>query len=233
MQDLVDGVILSLQELFEEHRKEFARKTHPTAMRIIGVTNPNSQLVVKELTVQTSTYTVQEKINLVHLLFSTNIFECQYVGLEFLKANKKALLALTAGDITKMFVNMDNWVSTDTFAITVTGFAWREGIISTQQIESWAKSKNVWTRRIALVSTVALNLKSRGGKGDVERTLRICSLFIHDHQEMIIKALSWALRELAKRFPSDVNDFLQKNKSSLHKRVIREVTKKLETGLKN
>jgi len=50
---------------------------------------------------------------------------------------------------------------------------------------------------------------------------------------MVIKALSWALRELAKRDNKAVKTFLNKNEQSLASRVVREVNNKLKTGLKN
>jgi len=50
---------------------------------------------------------------------------------------------------------------------------------------------------------------------------------------MVIKALSWALRELSKRDADSVNNFLQKHEEALAPRVVREVKNKLQTGLKN
>jgi 3-methyladenine DNA glycosylase AlkD len=50
---------------------------------------------------------------------------------------------------------------------------------------------------------------------------------------MVVKALSWALRELSKRDPNAVRAFLAKHAKALAPRVIREVNNKLVTGLKN
>jgi 3-methyladenine DNA glycosylase AlkD len=50
---------------------------------------------------------------------------------------------------------------------------------------------------------------------------------------MIIKALSWALRELAKIDKAPVIAFINEHIDHLHKTVIREVTNKLNTGYKN
>lgn len=58
----------------------------------------------------------------------------------------------------------------------------------------------VWRRAVS-VSTVPLNMKSRGGIGDPQRTLAVCDLLIADRDDMVVKALSWALRELAEREP--------------------------------
>jgi 3-methyladenine DNA glycosylase AlkD len=50
---------------------------------------------------------------------------------------------------------------------------------------------------------------------------------------MVEKALSWALRELGKRHPAAVRDFLARHDGALGARVRREVGNKLGTGLKN
>lgn len=76
--------------------------------------------------------------------------------------------------------------------LALSGPAWRQGQIQDQAIAEWAKSTVRWWRRAALVSTVPLNFKARGGWGDAPRTLRICALLIGDRDEMIVKALSWA-----------------------------------------
>jgi 3-methyladenine DNA glycosylase AlkD len=83
------------------------------------------------------------------------------------------------------------------------------------------------------VSTVALNNKARGGSGDTDRTLMICDMLVEDRDDMVVKALSWALRELSKRDPEAVRKFMQENKRRLAPRVTREVNNKLQTGLKN
>ena len=86
---------------------------------------------------------------------------------------------------------------------------------------------------MALVSTVALNLKSQGGTGDINRTIEICELAVDDHHDMINKALSWALREVSKRDKKTVEEFIRKYENRLSKRVLREVKHKLEKGTKN
>ena len=90
----------------------------------------------------------------------------------------------------------------------------------------------MWWRRAALVSTVALNVRSKGGKGDVRRTLAVCSLLVDNHEDMVAKAMSWSLRELIIHDPQAVLKFLDEHKQKLTARVKREVKNKLITGLK-
>ena len=100
-------------------------------------------------------------------------------------------------------------------------------------IHGWARSANRWWRRAALVSTVPLNNKSQGGEGDTYRTLQVCRLLERDRDPMVTKAMSWALRELSKRDPRAVREYLAARRDVLPAIVLREVTNKLRTGVKN
>lgn len=78
-----------------------------------------------------------------------------------------------------------------------------------------------------------LNLRAAGGTGDAARTLDICTRLVADRDDMVVKALSWALRELAFWDIDSVLAFLAAYDAVLAPRVKREVNNKLTTGLKN
>jgi len=48
---------------------------------------------------------------------------------------------------------------------------------------------------------------------------------------MVVKALSWALREVVAHDPIPVEDFIDMHRARLAPRVLREVSNKLRTGL--
>jgi 3-methyladenine DNA glycosylase AlkD len=128
---------------------------------------------------------------------------------------------------------MDSWPAVDCFACYLAGPAWRQRQIGDSVVRRWSRSRNRWWRRAALVATVPLNNKTRGGFGDATRTLDICRLLMDDRDPIVVKAMSWALRELAKRDPRSVREFLEKQRGNLASQVVREVQNKLTTGLKN
>jgi len=144
-----------------------------------------------------------------------------------------AARSLNSGTLKSLGAGIDSWGAVDSFACYLAGPAWREGQVPDSLLASWAHSKDRWWRRTAVVSTVALNNKARGGSGDVDRTLRICQLLVADRDPMVVKALSWALRELSKRDSAAVKKFLAENRSVVAPLVVREVNNKLKTGLKN
>lgn len=158
-----------------------------------------------------------------------------YRGLpyELIRSHRAAFQSIGEAELEEFGRGISSWWSVDSFARTLAGPAWLRGQVSDGLIHKWAHSEDRWWRRAALVSTVALNMRSRGGTGDVPRTLEVCRLLVDDHDDMLVKAMSWALRELVVHDPDAVSEFLSENEDVLAARVKREVRNKLTTGLKN
>ncbi|MFZ1083491.1 MAG: DNA alkylation repair protein [Terracidiphilus sp.] len=149
---------------------------------------------------------------------------------EMISQHRPAFEHLTADDLMKFGEGIHNWSTVDCFAMYLSGPMWARGIISNRTVQAWAHSQDRWWRRAALVSTVAL---SRCGKAkDFIRVARICTLLVEDRDDMVVKALSWALREAAKKHPNQVRSFVVEHQVTLAARVKREVNNKLTTGLK-
>jgi 3-methyladenine DNA glycosylase AlkD len=160
----------------------------------------------------------------------------EHLAYEIFRACPPAVLALTPGEIEAMLPSLHDWKSVDGFACFVSGVAWREGVLTDRAVLAWTRDESVWVRRAALVSTVPLNLAARGATnpdGEPAKTLAVCARLVDDHEDMIVKALSWALRELARRDARAVRDFLRTHDDALAARVKRETRNKLTTGLKN
>jgi 3-methyladenine DNA glycosylase AlkD len=157
----------------------------------------------------------------------------RFIGDELIASRPDALAILDRTQLERLGSGISSWDQVDCFACYLSGPAWREGRIDDKAIVHWAGSKDRWWRRAALVSTVPLNVKARGGRGDARRTLRICTLLIEDRDEMVVKALSWALRALAGQDPEAVRRFVKENETRLPALVRREVLRKLATGRKN
>ena len=159
--------------------------------------------------------------------------EQRLVAYELVHYHSATLRSLGEQELELLGRGIASWDAVDTFACYLSGPAWREHQVSDGLIERWAHSPDRWWRRAALVSTVPLNLKARGGRGDTARTLLICRLLVTDRDDMVVKAISWSLRELSRRDQEAVRDFMAENEGRLTARVVREVQHKLATGLKH
>jgi 3-methyladenine DNA glycosylase AlkD len=157
----------------------------------------------------------------------------RFVAYELLRVHEGARALVGERALLRLGRGMDRWEAVDCFSVYVAGPAWREGRVGDATIHRWARSADRWWRRAALVSTVPLNSRAHGGRGDPGRTLRVCRILEGDRDPMVVKALSWALRELSKRDPAAVSNHLRARRGALAALVLREVRNKLETGLKN
>jgi 3-methyladenine DNA glycosylase AlkD len=229
----VKEIIEALSELGSSERREKMKNYVPTRQQMIGVSNPDIKKLLKEIRVEYDPSSPIQWIMLCKDLVATGVFECQILAFEMIGRDKKLLNALEYRDLAALGRNLDNWASVDHYSVGIYGVLWGKGVVKDRHINTLLKSNNFWDRRMAVVSTVALNLKSRGGTGDTARTLAVCERVVVDHHDMIQKALSWALRELSKRDREALITFMDRHENRLANRVVREVNHKLEFGTKN
>ena len=157
----------------------------------------------------------------------------RWAAYELIRFHRAAFASLDDRFLADLAVGLDSWDSVDAFARTLSGPAWAHGRMSDSLVDRWSASPDRWLRRAALVSTVSLNRPREGGRVDAPRTLAICERLVADRDDMVVKALSWALRELSRQDPESVRAFIARHEAGLAPRVKREVANKLRTGLKN
>jgi 3-methyladenine DNA glycosylase AlkD len=233
VEELTRAIEADLQGASDPQRKTFTSGYFPTELDILGVSAPEIRTVVSRYSRELRPAPPEAVLRLAQELVDRRIHELRPVGYELLARRPDATDRLTRKDVERLGRGNDNWASVDAYALTIAGPAWRRGRISDRAVASWARSPNPWWRRTALVSTVSLNVKSRGGKGDVPRTLTVCDMLSEDREPSVIKALSWALRALIQHDRSVVEEFLARHRGRLPSLVLREVRSKLETGRKN
>lgn len=233
LNNIIEELHQSFLQLMDKGRKEFAIISYPSILKIYGVKNPDLKLILKELSVICKDFPATQKMELAKLLINEGYMETVQLAYEFIGLEKKALELFTEADFNDFTKGMDNWVCVDTFGVHVFGIAWRNQQISTNFIHQLAKHPNFWMRRLALVATIPLNMKSRGGKGDIDKTLAVCELLLNDRHDMVVKALSWSLRMLSSIGKNEVENFMVKHQVVLHARIKRELNNKLTTGKKN
>jgi 3-methyladenine DNA glycosylase AlkD len=81
---------------------------------------------------------------------------------------------------------------------------------------SWVRSKSLWERRIAIMSTFAFIRK-----GDYTDTLRIAEILVYDSEDLIHKATGWMLREIYKRDSRAASLFLGSYASIMPRTMLR------------
>ncbi|MFA6587650.1 MAG: DNA alkylation repair protein [Patescibacteria group bacterium] len=79
-----------------------------------------------------------------------------------------------------------------------------------------AKSKNLWERRISVLSTFTFIRQN-----DFKDTLRISGILLNDKHDLIHKAVGWMLREIGKRNKKIEENFLKKYYRQMPRTMLR------------
>ncbi|HRG37283.1 MAG TPA: DNA alkylation repair protein [Bacteroidia bacterium] len=121
---------------------------------------------------------------------------------------------------------IDNWDLVDRSAPYVIG-----GYLADKPraiLYKLAKSKNVWERRTAIVSTYFFIRQD-----EVDDTFELAQLLINDKEESMHKAIGSWIREAGKRDERRLIQFLDKNKESMPRVMLRYAIEKLNKKLKD
>jgi 3-methyladenine DNA glycosylase AlkD len=187
----------------------------------------------REFTKRLKSSPPKEVMNIAATLLESPEGVHRWVAYELIHHHKPALAQINAQSLERLGRGMSSWDQTDVFGIYLAGPVWQARQIADGVIHKWACSSDRWWRRATLVATVPLNSKSHGGRGDIRRTLEVCRMLESDRDPIVVKALSWALRVLAKVEPQAVRRYVSERGPLLATLVQREVRNKLATGLKN
>lgn len=124
---------------------------------------------------------------------------------------------------------VNNWDLVDASAEYVVGPWWRsQGAGGRRARLALARSKSLWERRIAVLSTFH-DIKV----GDSGPALEICALLLADREDLIHKATGWMLREVGKRVSrEDLIAFLDEHAAEMPRTMLRYAIEHLEPDLR-
>lgn len=116
---------------------------------------------------------------------------------------------------------INNWDLVDRSApYVVGGYLWDK---PRKILYTLARSKNVWERRTAIVSTYFFIRK-----GDIKDTFQIAELLLNDKHDLIHKAVGSWIREAGKKDQKMLLDFLNNHAGKMPRSMIRYAVEKLD-----
>jgi 3-methyladenine DNA glycosylase AlkD len=121
----------------------------------------------------------------------------------------------------RRFESINNWDLVDGSAEFIVG-DWLLSKKDRSVLIRWAKSKHLWTRRIAILSTFAF-IKA----GEYKDAFRIAEMLLNDKEDLMHKAVGWMLREVGKRVSEEkLRSFLKKNAAWMPRTALRYAIEK-------
>lgn len=155
--------------------------------------------------------------------------EGKWLAYELIRHHKAAFAEVSPLVIERFVERAASWYAVDALGTILSGALWAAGRIPDATVDAWARSDERWLRRSALVATVGRNAV----EPDPGRTFALCLRLAGDRDDMVEKAVSWALRWLAQKDRTAVDAFMDEHGEGFRPRVRREVGYKLAAGLKS
>lgn len=115
---------------------------------------------------------------------------------------------------------INNWDLVDLSAPSIVG-GWLWGR-DRRILDRLARSKSLWERRIAIVSTARFIRE-----GDLAPTLRLAAALLRDPHDLIHKAAGWMLREAGKRDLPALERFLARHAATMPRTMLRYAIERL------
>jgi 3-methyladenine DNA glycosylase AlkD len=154
----------------------------------------------------------------VALLLASPIHEHRLAALEILVAQYERGAQADRKKIVEFYLRhtegINNWDLVDASAPYILGEHLKTR--SRCLLIQLAKSKSLWKRRMAIVSTLTL---IRGG--ETADTFQIAEILLCDPHDLIHKAVGWALREAGKVSKPELLAFLSKHYASISRTTLR------------
>ncbi len=111
---------------------------------------------------------------------------------------------------------INNWDLVDLSAPRIVGRHLYDNGPDSSILHQYAKSIDLWEKRIAIVSTMYFI-----SKGSFDETLSITEQLMQDKHDLIHKACGWMLREVGKKDESVLKKFLSKHYKKMPRTMLR------------
>ena len=158
----------------------------------------------------------------IKILLASEVHEARLTGLLILvAAYQKAPSDVERAKIFKFYLSqtgrINNWDLVDLSAPNIVGDFCVRQPENFALLKKLAKSKNLWERRVAMVSSFAF-IKN----GSSEEAFELAEMLLDDAHDLMHKAVGWMLREAGKRVSrAHLEKFLAKNLKRMPRTALR------------
>ncbi len=220
-------VLATLEAQADPARAADMARYHKAQRLYLGLGNPVLNDLARDLRGQVS---LDTRLDLARGLWDSDVHEARLLAAKLLtqariRPDDQAVWAL----ITSWVPDFDAWAVADHAAM-----AGQKRLIADptrlDDVEGWVHSDHMWTRRAALVFTLGFTKSRHPKAAEVDARARVlgwAAEIATSREWFLQKAVAWWLRDLSKRDPQAVTDWLSAHEDSLKPFARKEAAKYL------
>ena len=227
--DWLKEIRQALENLATPERKASTLKFFKHPVQVIGVSNPMTQAVgrniIKEIKGESKEWTFQ----LAECLFKTGYLEEALLACQIVISQKRNFEE-TDFKIFENWVNLyiHNWAVCDTFCNQSIGHLLMKHPSCVQEILPWCLYDNLWMRRACAVSFIYPAKRELY----IEEQLNIALVLLEDKEDMVQKGYGWMLKVLSQKRLTLVFNFIEQYKDRMPRTALRYAIEKMPKNLK-
>lgn len=211
--------------------REGSLRVAPTRLEVIGVGTPALRAVARAWRREHPGADDAGVRALGDALWAGASREERALGLEILRLFPTAIASLSADVHRARAADLDDWGLCDLFGTAIVGpWVLADPPSRLDLLYELVAGDGVWRPRLALVATVPI---TRSGALPPDVALSLADRVLGRREPMIVKAVSWALREVAKKERRRASLHLRDRGDVLPALVRREVGNVIRTGRKS
>lgn len=182
-----------------------------------GLTMPEQRSVAKQFFKDVKLDDVQKLLNSpIHEQRMTGLLILVYKYPKSTPAQQKQIYNFYM----KNYARINNWDLVDASAHKIAGAYLLAK--DRKPLYVFAKSKNLWKKRIAIIATAAFI-----NENDLDDTFAISEILLKDNHDLIHKAVGWMLREAGKKNQKRLLEFLDTYATTMPRTMLRYSIEKL------
>jgi len=199
--------IKGLQELLKSYVDKEATKNYqriiPDTGKFFGVPLPILRVIAAEIGKFIQKEPTEAKL-LLETIWNEGSFEARQIAGKCLEKFGLKNPKICLDFVSSVLPDLDNWAVCDNLAM----FGAEPIVYSNPELvlplsEKWIKSENKWIRRFGVVT-----LRGYKKVQTTNEVFKILDLVMEDKEKDIKKAVAWVLREITKKNPDEVAEFL-------------------------
>jgi len=222
---------INLRKLANPERAKFSKKFFKCAKGeygegddfLGGINTPTLDAIVKKYR--------ELPITDIQVLIKSKYHEERMAALGVLKWHFSKANKTRRKNIVNFYLNntkyINNWDLVDVTAPKILGVYLAENPDQMNFLDKLSDSKNLWERRIAVISTLAFIRQNNFAK-----TLEYAQKRLNDKEDLMHKVVGWMLREVGKKDQRAEEEFLKKYYSKMPRTMLRYAIEKFPEPLR-
>ncbi len=198
-------------------------------LRFFGASVPDIRRAAADFSRAHPDLTRAELRKIVDVLYASDWHEYRSAALALLGRHERLLRETDLPWLASLVRTSNTWAHVDWLAADIIGRLVERYPAASKRLSTWAKDKNMWLRRTALLAQI--KVVEHGGV-DFELFAGIAAGMVVEREFFIRKAIGWVLRDVSKRRPDLVYGFLREHRDQVSGLTMREGAKYLPPAMR-